>query len=211
MVLQDSLSKLFSGTKSTLLDVYDKYCTYNGKKTAAKPLTNQMFCLLLNRSLLTQSNFAANSTTIWLSLYHFQKTLTKSNYMTPKVNTPHTQCVHRIQLQPITPKYDNDEIFVAVDDFRPNPRLNKQSSVHEIFDFDPEQSFEDTTLYHSPDTLQKMTMNYNILYKVPSLDLQMRPQLSHRSQHQLEYQHKLMLHLFFMGQANAPVLNTNST
>ena len=63
------------------------------------------YCLLLNPSLLTQSEFVGKSNTIWLSLYRVEKILTKSNYLIRKVGTPYTQCVHRIRLRPITPIY----------------------------------------------------------------------------------------------------------
>ena len=83
--LQDSLLEQFSHTKSRLLDAYHKYRTYYDRKAAAKPLANQQYCLLLKPSLLTQSDFAAKSTTIWLSLYKVEKLLTKSKYLIKKL------------------------------------------------------------------------------------------------------------------------------
>ena len=62
--LQDSLLEKFSHTKSRLLDAYHKYRTYYDIKAAAKPLVQKQHCLLLNPSLLTQSDFAAKSCTI---------------------------------------------------------------------------------------------------------------------------------------------------
>ena len=132
--LQDSLLEKFSHTKSRLLDAYHKYRTYYDKKAAAKPLVQKQYCLLLNPSLLTQSDFAAKSCTIWLSLYKIEKVLTKSNYLIRKIGTPYTQCVHRIQLRPITPNYDVEDISVTQQDFKPNPSLGKYRSEHEIFD-----------------------------------------------------------------------------
>ena len=41
--------------------------------------------LLLNPTLLTRSDFAAKSTTIWLSLYRVEKILTKSKYLKKKL------------------------------------------------------------------------------------------------------------------------------
>ena len=84
--LQDSLLEQFSHTKSRLLDAYHKYRT-NYKKAAAKPLANQQFCLLWNPSLLTQSDFAAKSTTIWLSSHEVER-ITSSNYLMRKAGTP---------------------------------------------------------------------------------------------------------------------------
>ena len=88
--LQNSLLEQFSNTKSRVLDAYHKHRNYYHKETAAKRLANQQFCLLLNLSLLTQSDFAAKSTTIWLPLYRFEKVLTKSIYLIRKVGTPYT-------------------------------------------------------------------------------------------------------------------------
>ena len=132
--LQDSLLEKFSHTKSRLLDAYHKYRTYYDKKAAAKPLVQKQYCLLLNPSLLTQSDFAAKSCTIWLSLYKIEKVLTKSNYLIRKIGTPYTQCVHRIRLRPITPNYDVEDISVTQQDFKPDPSLGKYRSEHEIFD-----------------------------------------------------------------------------
>ena len=132
--MQDSLLEKFSHTKSRLLDAYHKYRTYYDKKASAKPLVQNQYCLLLNPSLLTRSDFAAKSCTIWLSLYKIEKVLTKSNYLIRKIGTPYTQCVHRIRLRPITPNYDVEDISVAQQDFKPDPSLGKYRSEHEIFD-----------------------------------------------------------------------------
>ena len=119
-------------------------------------MANQQYCLLLNPSLLTQSDFAAKSARIWLSLYKVEKVLTKSNYLIRKVGTPYNQCVHRIRLRPITPNYDVDDISVTTDDFRPDPSLGKFRSEHEIFDSALEQSFEDTSSHQTPATSQNI-------------------------------------------------------
>ena len=94
----------------------------------------RQYCLLLNPSLLTQSYFAAKSTTIWLSLYRVQKVLTKPNYLIRKFGTPYTQFVHRIRLRPITPNYQVEDIQLTMDDFRPDPSSGKYRSEHEMFD-----------------------------------------------------------------------------
>ena len=116
------MQDLLSHTKSRLLDAYHKYRTYYDKKAAAKPSVQKQYCLLLNPSLLTQSDFAAKSCTIWLSLYKIE-VLTKSNYLIRKIGTPYTQCVHRIRLRPITPNYDVEDISVTQQDFKTDPSL----------------------------------------------------------------------------------------
>ena len=83
---------------------------------------------------MTQSDFAAKSCKIWLSLYKIEKVLTKSNYLISKIGTLYTQCVYRIRLRPITPKFDVKDISVTQQDFKPDPPLGKYRSEHEIFD-----------------------------------------------------------------------------
>ena len=83
---------------------------------------------------MTQSDFAAKSCTIWLSLYKNEKFLTNSNYLIRKIGTPYTQCVHRKRLRPITPNYDVEDINLTMQDFKRDPSLGKYRSEHEIFD-----------------------------------------------------------------------------
>ena len=83
---------------------------------------------------MTQSDSAAKSCTLWLSLYKIEKVLTKSNYLIRKIGTPYTQRVNRIRLKPITPNYDVPDLSVTQQDFKPDPSLGKYRSEHEIFD-----------------------------------------------------------------------------
>ena len=108
------------------MDAYHKYPTYYDKKAAAKPLIQHQYCFfLLSPTLLAQSDFAAKSTTIWLSLYRVEHILTKSKYLIKKVGTPYTQCVQRIRLRPITPTYQVEDIQLTMGDFRPDPSSGK--------------------------------------------------------------------------------------
>ena len=100
----------------------------------------------MNPSLLTQSDFAAKSTTIWLSLYRVEKIL-KSKYLIRKVGTPYTQCVHRIRLRPITPNYQVEDIQLTMDDFRSDPSLGKYRWEREIFDDALEDLLREGKLY----------------------------------------------------------------
>ena len=113
-------------------------------------MANQQYCWLLNPSLLMQSDFTAKSTTIWLSLYKFEKVLMKSNYLIEKVGTPYTQCVYRIRPQPNIPKCEDEYISVTTDEFRRDPSLGKFRSEYELFDSALEQSLEATTFYQTP-------------------------------------------------------------
>ena len=148
--LQDSLLEQFSHTKSRLLTAYHKYRTYYDKKAAAKPLVPNQHCLLLNPSLLTQSDFAAKSAKIWLSLYKVEKVLTNSNYLIRKIGTPYTQCVHRIRLRPISPKFEVDDTNVTHQDFKPDPSLGKFRSEYQIFDEALGKSFTEDIVFVTP-------------------------------------------------------------
>ena len=132
--LQDSILEQFFHTKLRLLVPYHKYRTFYDKKAAAKLLMQHQYCYLLSPSLLKQSDFAAKSTSIWLSLNRVEKILTKSNHLITKVGTPYAQCVHRIRVRPITPNYQVENIQLTMDDFRPDPSLRKYRSEHEMFD-----------------------------------------------------------------------------
>ena len=164
--LQDSLLENFSHTKSRLLDAYHKYRTYYDKKAAAKPLAQHDYCLLLNPSLTTQSDFAAKSTTIWLSLYRVEKVLTKSNYLIRKVGTPYTQCVHRIRLRPIKPNYEVEDIQLTLDDFKPDPSLGKYRSEHEMFDEALDQVLQEGQLYDPKVDTEKSSAQPEVEYLI---------------------------------------------
>ena len=90
--------------------------------------------MLLNPSLLTQSDFAAKSSTIWFSLYKVEKVLTKSDYLIVKIGTPCTQCLHRIRLRPIVPNYEVKDITITLQIFKPDPSLGESPPELELFD-----------------------------------------------------------------------------
>ena len=164
--MQDSLLETFSHTRTLLLDAYHKYRNYYDKNAAAKPLVLHEYCLLLNPSLTTQSDFAAKSTTIWLSLYRVKIVLTKSNYLIRKVGTPYTQCVHRIRLRPIKPNYDVEDIQVTLDEFRPDPSLGKYRSEHQMFDEALEQLSQEGRLYDPNVVKPKSSVEAEVEYLI---------------------------------------------
>ena len=155
----------FLYAKSRLLAAYHKYRTYYDQKAAAKTSANQQYCLLLNPSLLTQNDFAAKSTTVWLSLFRVGKLRTKSNYLVRKVGAPYTQSVHRIRLRSITPKYQVEVFSVTIDEFWPDPSLGKFRSEHEILDSALEQSLDGTTFYQHPQLWKKHDEMQHILQR----------------------------------------------
>ena len=110
-------------------------------------MIQHQYCSLLNPSLLTQSDFAAKSTTIWTSLYRVEKVLTKSIYLIGKIGTPYTQRVHRIRLRTISTTYKVEDIQITMDDFRPDPILGKNRSERELFDDALEDLLRDGNLY----------------------------------------------------------------
>ena len=60
--------------------------------------------------------------------------MTVSNYLIGKIGTTYTQCVHCIRLRPTTPNYDVEDINLTMQDFKPDPSLEKYRSEREIFD-----------------------------------------------------------------------------
>ena len=92
------------------------------------------YCLLLNTSLLEQSDFAAKSTTIWLSLYRVEKNLTESEHLIKQVGNPYTWCVYRKLLQTFTTFYQVEDIHFNTDNFRPDPSIGKYKLEHEMVD-----------------------------------------------------------------------------
>ena len=131
------MNKKFPEKKFKLTEMYNKYRAYYDCKAEAKPLALFSYCLLLNPKLMTQSDFASKSLSIWLLLYRIEKILTNSNYIIRKVGTNYTQCVHRIRLRPVTWQGRIDDLTVinfktvrrdpSLGHFRGEPTLFDQS------------------------------------------------------------------------------------
>ena len=77
---------------------------------------------------MTTSDFAGKSITKWLPLYRVENVLTNSNYIVRKVNSNHTQCVNRMRLRPISPKYEIIDLpNVDSKNFVPDPSTQRMS------------------------------------------------------------------------------------
>ena len=90
--MQDSILEQFSHTELRLLDAYRKYRTCYDKKAAVNPLMQHQYCLLLNPSLLGKGDFAAKSTTMWLSLYRVEEIKKIQLFNLKKCHSVHTMC-----------------------------------------------------------------------------------------------------------------------
>ena len=84
-------------------------------------------------------------------LYKNEKVLTNSNSLFRKIGTPYTQCVHRIRLRPISPKFEVDDIRVTHQVSKPDPSLEKFSSEYQVFDEALEKSFAEDIVLVTPD------------------------------------------------------------
>ena len=69
------------------------------------PLALHSFCLLLDPKTSSEVAMFDKLQTKWLQLYRVEKILINNNYIVRKVGTNSTQCVHRIRLRPIEPKF----------------------------------------------------------------------------------------------------------
>ena len=79
--------------------------------------------------------FVKKSISKWIPLFRVEKILTNSNYIVRKVGTHYTQCVHRIRLRPIEPKYEVKDLeAVDTEKFEADPILEKIASEPELFD-----------------------------------------------------------------------------
>ena len=79
--------------------------------------------------------FVKKSISKWIPLFRVEKILTNSNYIVRKVGTHYTQCVHRIRLRPIEPKYEVKDLeAVDTEKFEADPILDKIASEPELFD-----------------------------------------------------------------------------
>ena len=133
--LQNALNKKFVGTKLNLTKIYNKYRTYYDCKAEVEPLALFSYCLSLNPKLMTQSDFASKSLTIWLPLYRIEKNLTNSNYKIRKVGTIYTQPVQRIRLRPVTPQGRMDNLTVInFKNFQRDPTLGNYRGESTMFD-----------------------------------------------------------------------------
>ena len=67
-------------------------------------------------------------------MYRVEQVLTSSNYIVRKVGTNHTQCVHRIRLRPIEPKFDVKDLEeVDPQKFTPDP-MTQNYAEPSLFD-----------------------------------------------------------------------------
>ena len=85
--LQDAMNKKCSETKFILTEMYHKHRAYHDCTAEAKPLALFSYCLLFNRKLMTQFDFASKLLPIWLPLCRIEKFLTNSIYIIRRIGT----------------------------------------------------------------------------------------------------------------------------
>ena len=68
------------------------------------PLKLHEYCVMLSPKLPNEREKISNLQCKWNGLYRIEKVPSRSNYVVRKVNTIHTQVVHRVRLKPIIPQ-----------------------------------------------------------------------------------------------------------
>ena len=120
--VQDDLNKRFAYVKDSILKAYHQCRHHFDQKTVAHPLKKDSFCLLLNPKIVKASYAITKSTLKWLQLYQVNQVLTNSNHVVRKVGMNYTQCVHRIRLRSIEPKFEFKDLEVVdANNFTPDP------------------------------------------------------------------------------------------
>ena len=135
LALQDAILQKFGENKQRLLDSYQRYRSYYDYKSIAQLLQKHSHCLLLNAKIATQSDFTQKSVQTWLPLYRVEQVLTNSNYISRKVGTNYTQCVHRIRLRPTSLNSPPDDLdTINPDNFEADPSRRTTRNEPDLFD-----------------------------------------------------------------------------
>ena len=133
--LHSRMSELFSTAKENIIRSYQKYKCYYDRKCAATPLELHSYCLLLDPKIVESNKHLDKTQLKWLSLYRVEKVLSNNNYIVRKVGTYLTQCVHRIRLRPIKPKYIIQDIDpLEANMFLPDTSLLETHREPNLFD-----------------------------------------------------------------------------
>ena len=103
--LHDAMIKVFSETKPKLSEILRKHSAYCRSKALTKPLIFS-YSVLNNPKMMTQSDSASVLLPIWLAFYRAQKILSNSEYKFRKFGTNYVECVYRIRLTLVIPKFE---------------------------------------------------------------------------------------------------------
>ena len=133
--LQSKMTTLFGHTKELLVKSFNKYKEYYDRKAAAAPLKLHKYCVMLSLKLSNEHEKISNLQCQWNGLYRIEKVLSRSNYVVRKVNTTHTQMVHRTRLKPIISQYAiKDLANIDSKQFTPDPLAPEALREPEIVD-----------------------------------------------------------------------------
>ena len=154
---------LFGQTKELLVKSFNNYKEYYDRKAAAVPLKLNDYCVILSPKLSNEHEKISNLQCKWNGLYRIEKIFSRSNYVVRKVNTNHTQIVHRVRLKPILPQYEvKDLTNIDSKQFIPDPLVPEALRQPELFD----NSLED--MLYNPWDLNRVT---KFETKIPQLKL----------------------------------------
>ena len=143
---------LFGQTKESLVKSFNKYKEYYDRKAAAVPLKLNDYCVMLSPKLSNEHEKISNLQCKWNGLYRIEKVLSRSNYVVRKVNTNHTQIVHRVRLKPIIPQYEVEDLTnIDSKQFIPDPLVAEALREPKLFD----NSLED--MLYNPWDLNRVT------------------------------------------------------
>lgn len=177
--LKDAVTKMHASAKDNAVQAYLKYRTYYDKKAFAQPLKLHSYCLLLDPRLTGHDMFTKKNQSKWIPLFKVEKVLTNMNYIVRKVATKYTQCVHRIRLRPIVPKYAVQDIEVESSSFVEDPVLRTLGSEPNSFDSYLPSLLYDNAPVRSQIEAQVHTTPFirTIRQHIPQPQIQQAPQL----------------------------------
>ena len=161
--LHSSMSELFSNAREHVLQSYLKYKSYYDRKCAATPLQLYSYCLLLDPKITNPNQSFEKQQTKWLPLYRVEQIISNNNYIVRKVGTNSTQCVHRIRLRPIKPKYQvNDIETIDPNNFQPDGSVPFQYLEPDVFD----NQLEQLEAAHDAAILQERAVNQQLRFNL---------------------------------------------
>ena len=166
------MATLFSQTKESLIKSFNKYRDYYDKKATAAPLKLHEYCVLLHPKLSNEYEKISNLQCKWSGLYRIKKVLTRSNYLIRKINTLHTQIIHRVRLKPIKPQFRISDLRnIDEKKFVEDPFVPEQIREPQLFD-----SSLDETLFTPWDT-REVRVESSIYNKTAQPSNQPQPNL----------------------------------
>ena len=178
--LHSKMSELFSSARENVVRSYQKYKAYYDRKCAATPLEVHSYCLLLDPKIAKPNQSFEKQKTKWLPLYRVEVRITNNNYIVRKTNTKFTQCVHRIRLRPIKPKYDVQDLeSIDPAEFVQDPTIDETQQEPMLFDeilekmLDNDQNENIKT--HHPRVSIKESNNTTVTIPLPETQSNERP------------------------------------